>query len=191
MKIFFDTEFTGLHKDTTLVSIGMIDENGRSFYAEFSDYDKDQCDDWIKENVIKHLYLGNYEHIEISDNHTSVYGNKKFIKEKVEKWLSEYNEIDLISDCCHYDMVLFIDIFGSAFDLPKNVNPACHDINQDIGKKFSISEKEAFDLSREKIIENHNLFSGNSSNKIFITGDKHNSLYDAKVIKEIYNIIKY
>ena len=191
MKIFFDTEFTGLHKDTTLVSIGIVDENGRSFYAEFSDYDKDQCDDWIKENVIKHLYLGNYEHIEISDNHISVYGNKKFIKEKVEKWLSEYNEVNLISDCCHYDMVLFIDIFGSAFDLPKNVNPACHDINQDIAKKFSISEKEAFDLSREKIIENHNLFSGNSSNKIFITGDKHNSLYDAKVIKEIYNIIKY
>ena len=28
------------------------------------------------------------------------------------------------------------------------------------------------------------------NNAIVIDGDKHNSLYDAKVIKEIYNIIK-
>ncbi len=33
MKVFFDTEFTGLRKDTTLVSIGMIAENGETFYA--------------------------------------------------------------------------------------------------------------------------------------------------------------
>ena len=31
MKIFFDTEFTGLHKDTTIISIGMISENGKKF----------------------------------------------------------------------------------------------------------------------------------------------------------------
>ena len=55
MKIFFDTEFTGLHKNTTLISIGMVDENGRTFYAEFSDYYESQCDKWIHENVIKHL----------------------------------------------------------------------------------------------------------------------------------------
>ena len=28
MKIFFDTEFTGLHKNTELISIGLIAENG-------------------------------------------------------------------------------------------------------------------------------------------------------------------
>lgn len=26
MKIFFDTEFTGLHQETTLISIGLISE---------------------------------------------------------------------------------------------------------------------------------------------------------------------
>jgi len=35
-RIFFDTEFTGLHKDTTLISIGLIAEDGRTFYAEFN-----------------------------------------------------------------------------------------------------------------------------------------------------------
>ena len=42
MKIFFDTEFTGLHKNTTLVSIGFISEDGRTFYAECNDFDWDQ-----------------------------------------------------------------------------------------------------------------------------------------------------
>ena len=45
MKIFFDTEFTGLHKGTELISIGMVDEVGRTFYAEFNDYDKNQIED--------------------------------------------------------------------------------------------------------------------------------------------------
>jgi hypothetical protein len=31
-KIFFDTEFTGLHQNTTLISIGLISECGKNFY---------------------------------------------------------------------------------------------------------------------------------------------------------------
>ena len=50
-KIFFDTEFTGLHQKTTLISIGLISECGKSFYAEFNDYDFNQVDDWLKENI--------------------------------------------------------------------------------------------------------------------------------------------
>ena len=53
MKIFFDTEFTGLHKDTTLISLGAISEDGQTFYAEFTDYDKSQVDGWIHDHIIK------------------------------------------------------------------------------------------------------------------------------------------
>lgn len=181
MKIFFDTEFTGLHKDTTLISIGLIDENGRTFYAEFLDYDKSQCDDWIKKNVIAHLKLPNSTCLNYNDENTwcNVKGDKLLVQTTLTQWLSKYDSVELISDVCHYDMVLFIDIFGSAFDLPKNVNPACHDINQDIAEYFNITEIEAFDKSREDIIKSY-----------YIDGDKHNALYDAKVIKLIYDMIK-
>ena len=57
MKIFFDTEFTGLHQKTTLISIGLISEDGSTFYAEFTDYDKSQIDDWIEKNVIANLTI--------------------------------------------------------------------------------------------------------------------------------------
>lgn len=184
MKIFFDTEFTGLHKNTTLISIGLVDENNRTFYAEFADYDKSQCDDWIIENVLNNLLLPtksvclNYD-----DENTwcNVKGDKLLIQTALYQWLSKYDTVELVSDVCHYDMVLFIDIFGGAFDLPENVNPSCHDINQDIVEYYGISEKEAFDLSREEILQN---------NAIIIEGKKHNSLYDAKVIKAIYELIK-
>ncbi len=183
MKIFFDTEFTGLHKNTTLISIGLIDENERCFYAEFTDYDKSQCNNWIQENVIKHLEFGNDKNetteLKVCDK-WGICGNKEFVKTQLEEWLSEYDNIELVSDVCHYDMVLLIDLFGTAFDLPKNINPACHDINQDIARYYNFTEAEAFDFSREKILENR---------YISIKGDKHNSLYDAKVIKAIYESI--
>ncbi len=184
MKIFFDTEFTGLHKNTTLISIGLIDENERCYYAEFYDYDESQCDDWIKENVIAHLWktkLGlKPDYGDVKGEQTTAWGNKEYIKTSLSNWLSAYDSVELVSDVCHYDMVLFIDIFGGAFDLPKNVNAACHDINQDIAEYYCISETEAFDMSREQIVED-------KSDPI--DGDKHNALYDAKVIKRIYDII--
>ena len=58
------------------------------------------------------------------------------------------------------------------------INSACHDINQDIAEAYHISEILAFDKSREEILK---------ESKIEITGEKHNSLYDAKVIKAIYD----
>ena len=83
MKIFFDTEFTGLRKDTTLISIGLVDENGRTFYAEFSDYDNSQCDTWIHENVIKHLKwskecpIENFMNQSLDFRQTEAYGSKR------------------------------------------------------------------------------------------------------------------
>ena len=65
MKIFFDTEFTGLHKDTTLISIGLISEDRRCFYAELTDYKRTLPDvdnwNWIEENVIANLYKSKSE----------------------------------------------------------------------------------------------------------------------------------
>ena len=186
MKIFFDTEFTGLHKNTSLISIGLIDENGRNFYAEFTDYDKSQCNEWIKKNVINNLFWNQTNKfweggLTKECKWFRVKSNKNVIGTALKEWLSVYDNVEFVSDVCHYDMVLLIDLFGTAFDLPQNVNPACHDINQDIGRYYEISEKEAFDFSREEILQN---------NAIVIDGYKHNSLYDAKVIKTIYEIIK-
>lgn len=188
MKIFFDTEFTGLHRNTSLISIGLIAEDGRAFYAEFIDYNRDDVNDWIKENVIdKLLYSNDYRvpkaRYDFINDVASVRGATFHIKRLLRKWLMEFDEIEWVSDVCHYDFVLLIDlVFGHALNMPYGkINAACHDINQDIAKYFRISEIEAFDINREEILEKFG---------IKIEGSKHNALYDAKVIKAIYEVIK-
>lgn len=177
MKIFFDTEFTGLHKNTTLISIGLIDKNDRSFYAEFTDYDLDQCDSWIKDNVINNLMFNHRSNFWINEvgKETTCKGNKEFIREKLKNWLNYYDDIELVSDCCHYDMVLLIDLFNSALNTP--FIPICHDINEDIANRYTYTldnVNEAFDIGRESLLNTP------------ISGNKHNALYDAKVIKTLY-----
>lgn len=182
MKIFFDTEFTGLHKDTTLISIGMVAENGKKFYAESTDYSSVQCNDWIQDNVLSHTILQGNEEMakELGEdaNTTVVIGCSENIRHVLSEWLSQFEYVEFVSDVCHYDFVLLIDIFGTAFDLPEQVCPACYDINQDITWHYGISATEAFDKSREDIVmelcENP------------VEGMKHNALYDAEVIKVIH-----
>lgn len=57
MRLFMDTEFTGLHKHAHLISIGIVSEDGRTFYAEFNDYPESQVDEWIRKNVIENLIM--------------------------------------------------------------------------------------------------------------------------------------
>lgn len=203
MKLFFDTEFTGLHKDTTLISIGIVSEDGKKFYAEFTDYDESQCNDWIKENVIKKLKA---ENIKFDSSHTlcdaSSFGNRRWLKYNdsmevaygeifyiipfLQIWLKQFDTIQFVSDVCHYDFVLLIDLLtngGTALDLPENISAVCHDLNMDIARHFHVSDREAFDMSREQIM---NELCGSED---IVTGDKHNSLYDAEVIKAIYKEI--
>ena len=184
MKIFFDTEFTGLHKNTELISIGLIAENGNTFYGEITNYDKTQVDNWIQENVINNLKHNGHHIIEETKESYEISMNFEDVSFALNKWLKQFDEVEWVSDVCHYDMVLLIDLLtnhGSALDLPYGkINSACHDINQDIAEAYHISEILAFDKSREEILK---------ESKIEITGEKHNSLYDAKVIKAIYDCL--
>lgn len=178
MKVFFDTEFTGLHKGTTLISIGMIAEDGSLFYAELTDYDESQCNEWIKENVIKHLHANT----DVTEpNAVSIFrvGDRTGIKKALQAWLRQFDYIEFVSDVCHYDFVLLIDLFGTAFDLPYNVSPSCYDINQDIAQTFDVTQAEAFDMPREDILYRHYKCAD-------IVGSKHDALYDAKIIRELY-----
>lgn len=169
MKIFLDTEFTGLHKNTTLISIGMITETEKTFYAEFNDYDKSQINDWIQKNVIKNLSSDQYALSTMAD--TTFNGNKKDIASHLNQWLKQFDNIEIWSDCLAYDWVLFNDIFGSAFDIPKNV----YYIPFDICTLFKIKNIDP-DINREEFAE------------INLNSDctKHNSLFDAMVIKKCY-----
>lgn len=198
MNIYFDTEFTGLdHKNPDLISLGCVAETGEKFYAEFTDYDISKCSDWVKENVLKNLKFGPY-HTEVVkgqgriDNtgnpflDSATVGDSEGIKNIFTTWLEIVNpnneRIQFVSDVCHYDFYLLCNLFGGAFNLPENVCPACYDICQDLVDPYDGDIKDmfdAFDYSREDACKFYN------KGKL-PEGVKHNSLYDAMVIKMIY-----
>lgn len=156
-KIFFDTEFTGLHQKTTLISIGFITEDGEQFYRELNDYDKTQVNDWIEENVIANLFSPDPI-------------NQSKLREELSQWLSQFDEVEMWSDCLSYDWVLFNQVFGHAFNIPKNV----YYIPFDLCTLFKAKGIDP-DVSREE-------YAGMTND----AGKKHNALHDANVIKACY-----
>lgn len=169
MRVFFDTEFTGLHQATTLISIGLVAEDGQTFYAEFTDYDKSQVDDWIHKNVIDNLLIhpDRNHYYKVTDTDAIYQGDSAHITDKLQEWLSQWDQVEMWSDCLHYDWVLFINLWGNAFSIPPNV----YYIPFDICTMFKIFGVDP-DVNREA-------YSG-------VAGKKHNALHDAQVIKACY-----
>lgn len=175
-KIFFDTEFTGLHQQTTLISIGCVSECGQEFYAELTDYDQSQIDDWLQENVIDNLMglqpLGKPNAPAILPNNCYC-GNIKRIAIDLSKWLSQFNQVEMWSDTLAYDWVLFNQLFGHAFNIPKNV----YYIPFDIATLLKAKGIDP-DINREKFAYGE-FYAEMKRNK-------HNALWDAKVIRDCY-----
>ncbi|MCP4536243.1 MAG: 3'-5' exoribonuclease [Chloroflexi bacterium] len=175
-KVFFDTEFTGLHQGTTLVSIGCVTDNGREFYAEFTDYDTMQIDNWLLNNVIGNLCLpdlsdgeeasANYDEYPQS---VTVKGGKGAVVRELTRWLVGLGRVEMWSDTLAYDWVLFCQLFGHAFNIPENV----YYIPFDIATLFKAKGIDP-DVAREE-------FAGLEADN-----QKHNALWDAKVIKACF-----
>jgi len=171
MRLFLDTEFTGLHQSTTLISIGIKAANGKKFYAESTSYDPSQVDDWIKENVIDNLLFPNEDDkcVELGD-YTYVKGPEDVISVQLAKWLTQFDKVEIWSDCLAYDLVLFNQLFGGALSVPDCVYYIYYDICT-LFKMFGIDP----DISREAFIDKP------------IKGVKHSALYDAEVIEACYD----
>ena len=186
MKLFFDTEFTGLHKNTTLISIGIVSEDGRTFYCELNDYNESQVNDWILENVIAKLKFKRpakdadepfaairHESNPVPNNLYNGYsiefrGNMDDLRNELKRWLSQFKETCYFwSDCLAYDWVLFCNIFFDS--LPFDV----YYIPFDICTLFEVAGIDP-DISRER-------FAGVENGAM-----KHNALFDAKIIMECY-----
>ena len=171
-KIFFDTEFTGLHQKTTLISIGLISECGKKFYAELTDYDETQIDEWLQENVINNLYL---DGCDANLNDWKIKGDSDDVKTALGVWIAQFEEVEIWSDCLAYDWVLFNQIFGHAFSIPKNV----YYIPFDICTLFQVKGIDP-DISREEFAKDYLV------KVAFQSGKKHNAMWDAFVIRECY-----
>lgn len=122
MKYFYDTEFIEDGHSIDLISIGIVAEDGREYYAistEF-DYKKAEQNEWLKENVLSKL----------PPEYTSPdWKTRSQIKQDILDFIGE-DKPEFWAYYADYDHVALCQIFGKMIDLPKGWPMYTNDLKQ-------------------------------------------------------------
>ena len=112
MLIFFDTEFTELGVDPRLISIGMIAEDGQTFYAELTDtYTQADCSHFAVEAVLPHLE-GGKARMTMSE-----------LTLQLSNWLKAFKQpVILVCDSLAWDWMWIQEIFYPIETWPVNLD---------------------------------------------------------------------
>lgn len=171
--LFFDTEFTSLKKDADLISLGIVTEDGKQFYAELNDFDKDKCSSFTKEEVLSKLkYLDKMPKntfLKTDPFDYNVLGNKTLVKRSFLEWLKKLpkGKKVFVADVLAWDWTLLVDLIAEynndSPELPKDVHYIPIDISTVLQQKGLDP-----DIDRSE-------FCGKTSQ------NSHNALEDAKI----------
>lgn len=177
MNLYYDSEFTGLHQHSTFISLAFIDDEGRAFYAEFTDYRQEQCDAWIQEHVLQHTRWLSQNEIKpqyyVEGQLTSCLGDSKVIRDALINWLSPYAKIEVWADCLAWDWVLFCQLFGGAFHIPSSIFYLPFDL-------VTLFKAKGLDPNQDR-----ETFAQLPPNATAL-GQRHNALRDAQVLRACY-----
>lgn len=136
MKYFFDTEFIEDGKTIDLISIGIVAEDGRKYYAEFLDCNLSRASDWVKENVVPHLWSRPSNHKKFEKSAINGISCEFLPRDKIAKSIlrfcdpDKYGEPEFWAYYADYDWVALCQLFGTMMDLPKGWPMYCRDIKQ-------------------------------------------------------------
>jgi len=137
MKYFLDTEFIERPNQIDLISIGLVCEDGREYYAINTEYSYFDASDWVKENVIQPMYLQ-----EVGRDNRDKYSIEFFQRSygrtllQIKKDLLEFIEVTIYDKpefwghYSAYDWVVFCWIFGTMAELPRGYPMYCNDLQQ-------------------------------------------------------------
>lgn len=181
--IFLDTEFTSLNQNADIISIALVTNCEKKFYAEFNDFDYKKASNFVLNEILPQLKITLKEEVIEEEGNVFIYGvNRENILKHLSNWLSSnFNEIEFWADVPHYDWVFFSELFGGSLKLPNNFNYMCFDLaTLLLTKGYDVKksrEEIAFNLGID-LSQNHH---------------KHNALKDAELGLEILKkiIVKY
>jgi hypothetical protein len=108
-RYFIDTDFIEDGSTIDLISIGIVAEDGREFYAVNLNCDFDKASDWVKENVIPQL----------PHRSDPAWATKTAIASNVIRFVIE--EPEIWADYGAFDWVAFCWLFGMLIDLPESL----------------------------------------------------------------------
>jgi hypothetical protein len=129
MRYWFDTEFIEDGKTIDLLSIGIVSEDGRSYYATSGDADLSKASPWVQENVLPHLNTfserGSYSlNASRSDIAREILD---FVWDGIAK---DGEKPEFWAYYADYDWVALCQLYGTMMDLPKGWPMFCRDVKQ-------------------------------------------------------------
>ena len=152
MKYWLDTEFIEDGKTIDLISIGVVAENGREFYAVNNECHWYMANDWVLENVllpmgidrqgwmerdpnmmsprVREGYLRSRSRLAIREEMLWYFGSAVTNDEGDGFWDESVKDIEFWAYYGDYDWVAFCQLFGTMMDLPKGFPMYCRDIKQ-------------------------------------------------------------
>lgn len=133
MKYWLDTEFIEDGKTISLLSIGVVAEDGREFYLEASDAPFSMASGWVVEHVFPQLkHLSHGKHVSWDDLPSCPGINRAAIGPLLQAFCDpeKYGKPEFWGYYADYDWVVTCQLFGTMLDLPKGWPMYCHDLKQ-------------------------------------------------------------
>ncbi len=123
MRFFYDTEFIEDGTTIKLVSIAIVAEDGREYYAVSTDADHSLANDWVRENVLNKLPNPSSPEWRSNDQiRTEVYDFLTAVKGR--------GRPELWAWIGPYDHVVFAQLWGDMAALPKDLPRFTREIRQ-------------------------------------------------------------
>lgn len=136
MRIFYDTEFIDNGETVGFLSIGMVREDGKTYYAvtdNLGTATRAVQNPWVRDNVMKYLpYSFDDWTIEMDMFHPDfdAIKPKDQIAQEIRKFCTEKGTPELWAWYAAYDHVVLSQLFGRMLDLPEDMPMYTMDIKQ-------------------------------------------------------------
>lgn len=122
MRYFLDTEFIDDGLTISLISIGVVAEDGREFYAESMQVPWHKASDWLLANVRPHLR-----------NDLETLAPEDAIAERLRAFIGD-DRPEFWSWCSAYDWVVICQLYGTMMDKPEGWPSYCRDLQQELDR---------------------------------------------------------
>jgi hypothetical protein len=149
LRYFIDTEFVENQSAHTLelVSLALVGEDGREYYAQAEWFNPHNASQWIWDHVFASLQKCTYPgskteqaliedqkyHVQhVCSKQECVWQSKARMKKDITAFLDPevYGPVELHGWCAGYDFVVFCQAFGGMLELPAGYPHYIHEIQQ-------------------------------------------------------------
>lgn len=120
VRFFYDCEFIEDGRTIDLVSIGVVGEDGREYYAISTEFDPDRAGPWVRANVLSKL----------PSPASPLYRGRTRIRDELHEFLTADGPPELWAWVAAYDHVALCQLWGSMVDLPRGMPRYTRELKQ-------------------------------------------------------------